>query len=635
MCRIVGGIDFRNNSLTESVVAGMRDVLAHGGPDSKGFYKDGNVVLAHRRLSIIEISESGNQPMQCGKWVISYNGEIYNYKEIRIELEQFGICFKTNSDTEVIVRAFEYWGHSAVDRFRGMFAFAIWDSTDKVLTLCRDRFGVKPLYWYYKDGLFMFSSELKAFHQHPNFDKTIDLDGIPHYLLKGYFQEKDCIFKYVNKVKPGTFLIINSSEEVSEKLYWDINKKFLDAKIQHLNLNEHEERLEEILTKSFSLRMVADVPVGIFLSGGIDSSLVTAIIQKCTNQQLHTFTIGFEDRNYDESEIAVQIAKKLGTKHETINCSEQDFKDVIPKLPFIYDEPFGDSSSIPTYLLSKFTSKSVKVALSGDGGDELFGGYSKYMFINRYNKFLKVPKLIRSGIQEIAYLCSPGLFEKFVLYSGNKSYAQIGSKYLKLRQTIGAKDTVQMFEFASSFLSEKELKLISKIKYNQLGQTYDVSSTDKLLTSMGYWDMLSYLPGDILTKVDRASMHNALETREPFLDPEILDFSFSIPSNMKISNKGDSKFLLKRLLEKYIPIDIINRPKYGFTIPIENWMRNHLNQEINEMLLDNNFFITFQLDQKNISLECKGFFTNQSKLNPHVIWFIYTLYKWYELWLKN
>jgi asparagine synthase (glutamine-hydrolysing) len=635
MCRIVGGIDFRNNSLTETVVSRMRDVLAHGGPDSKGIYIDGKVVLAHRRLSIIDVSESGNQPMQFGKLVITYNGEIYNYKEIRIELERLGIGFKTNGDTEVIVRAFEYWGHSAVDRFRGMFAFAIWDTADKVLTLCRDRFGVKPIYWYYKDGLFMFSSELKSFHQHPNFDKTIDLEGIPHFLLKGYFQEKDCIFKYVNKVKPGTFLTINSSGEVTEKTYWDVNKSYLEAKVQHLNLNEYEERLEEILTKSFNLRMVADVPVGIFLSGGIDSSLVSAIIQKSTNKQLHTFTIGFEDRNYDESAIAEQIANKLGTKHQTLNCSEEDFKEVIPKLPFIFDEPFGDSSSIPTYLLSKFTSKSVKVALSGDGGDELFGGYSKYKFINQYNKFLKVPKLIRSGIQEIAYLCSPGLFEKFVLYSGNKSYAQLGSKYLKLRQTIGAKDTVQMFEFASSFLSEKELKLISKIKYNKLDQTYDVSNTDKFLTSMGYWDMLSYLPGDILTKVDRASMHNALETREPFLDPEILDFSFSLPSNMKISDKGDTKFLLKRLLEKYIPIDIINRPKYGFTIPIENWMRNHLNQEINEMLLDTNFFITFQLDQKNISLECKGFFTNQSKLNPHVIWFIYTLYKWYELWLKN
>jgi asparagine synthase (glutamine-hydrolysing) len=481
----------------------------------------------------------------------------------------------------------------------------------------------------------MFSSELKSFHQHPNFDKSIDLEGIPHFLLKGYFQEKDCIFKYVNKVKPGTFLIINSTGEVSEKIYWDINKKYLDARVQHLNLNEYEERLEDILKKSFSLRMVADVPVGIFLSGGIDSSLVSAIIQNSTNKQLNTFTIGFEDSKYDESAIAEQIANKLGTKHETINCSEQDFKEVIPKLPFIFDEPFGDSSSIPTYLLSEFASKSVKVALSGDGGDELFGGYSKYKFIYQYNKFLKVPKLIRSGIQDIAYLCSPGLFEKFVLLSGTKSYAQLGSKFLKLRQTIGAKDTVQMFEFASSFLSDNELNLISNIKNNQLGHPYDVPSTDKFLTSMGYWDMLSYLPSDILTKVDRASMHNALETREPFLDPEILDFSFSLPSNMKISDTGDTKFLLKRLLEKHIPFDIINRPKYGFTIPIEKWMRNHLNQEINEMLLDANFFETFQLNQKNISLECKSFFINGNKLNPHVIWFIYVLYKWYELWLKN
>ena len=221
------------------------------------------------------------------------------------------------------------------------------------------------------------------------------------------------------------------------------------------------------------------------------------------------------------------------------------------------------------------------------------------------------------------------------MFTGSQSYAHLSSKYFKLRQTLGAKDVVEMFQFASSYLSEKELKFITKIKFNQLVQTYDDSNKDKFLTSMGYWDILSYLPGDILTKVDRASMHNALEAREPFLDPEILDFSFSLPSNMKISDNGDTKILLKSLLKKYIPLDIINFPKHGFTIPIENWVRIHLREEINEMTLDTNFFRTFQLDQNNISLECKSFFNNESKLNPHVIWFIFTLYKWYELWIRN
>lgn len=632
MCRIVGGIDFKENTLSDYVIKSMCDTLSHGGPDSQGIYREENMVLAHRRLSILDLSESGKQPMKFGKYVISYNGEIYNFKEIRILLEKQGFIFLSNSDTEVIVKAFEYWSDGAIDKFRGMFAFALWNSETKVLLLCRDRFGVKPLYWYMKDGLFLFSSELKSFHLHPKFDKSIDLKGIPHYLAKGYFHNSDCIFKFVKKLKPGTFISIDSTGNINENIYWDINNIFSQSKIVYRSLNESIENLEDILKRSFSLRMISDVPVGVFLSGGIDSSLVTSILQKSTNKQLNTFTIGFEDKNYDESLISNKIALELGTNHETIICNEQDFKDVLPLLPYIYDEPFGDSSSIPTFLLSKNVSQSVKVALSGDGGDEFFGGYAKYKYIAEYKYILNYPVVIRSGVKQLVNLFPLHFYEKILNQS--KSYSQFESKFLKLKNTIDSKDIFDLFENSSSFLTYNDLLLISNIEPYKVNRVNKLFQPDALISTMGYWDIINYLSADVLTKADRASMHNALETREPFLDPEVLEFSFSLQSNFKISEKGDTKFILKKILEKYITKDIINMPKHGFSVPIDSWMKGHLREDILHMLNDYDFFSKFNLNQKYIYKEANCFLTGKRSINPQVIWFIYSLFIWYRKWLK-
>lgn len=634
MCRIVGGIDFSGKGLlTESIVESMRDELSHGGPDSYGIFAEGNIIFGHRRLSIIELSESGKQPMVFENWVIVFNGEIYNYKEIRSVLEEEGIVFRTNSDTEVIVKSFERWGVKSVDRFRGMFAFAIWNRKEKKMTLCRDRFGVKPLYVYSKGGLFLFASELKAFHKHPHFDKTINVDAIPHYLLRGFINESDCIYLHVNKVKPGCYLHVNSNGDIIEEKYWDVENILLNAEVKNKAEEENLEQLEEILLKSFSLRMISDVPVGVFLSGGIDSTLVTAILQKHTNKSLQTYNIAFEDKYFNEGLIAQNISEILGTNHNSIVCNEQDFLNVIPKLSYIFDEPFGDSSAIPTYLLSKYARKNVKVALSGDGGDELFGGYAKYKFIYENSKYLKIPRIIRNRIMDISYLLNPIVFEKLVSPFSNNSYTQISSKFFKLRQAFGSENIVDFFNSSSSYLSDKQLRRITSTQFHKFQNRQFADNPEKLISTFGYWDMQNFLPSDVLTKVDRASMSVALETREPFLDPEIIDFSFSLPNKFKISETGETKVLLKKLLSKYLPNEIMDRPKFGFTVPIDTWMRRNLKLEIIHMLSENSFFDTFLLNQKEISKICNNYFENKNSINPHTIWFIYCLYKWYQKWV--
>lgn len=632
MCRITGGIDFKDRTITEGLLIAMRDQLAAGGPDSAGLFIEGPVSLAHRRLSIIDLSESGSQPMTWGKWTISYNGEVYNFQDIKKKLIDAGYSFDSKTDTEVIIKAFDHWGKKAVAEFRGMFAFALWNKEEQKLILCRDRLGVKPLYWYFKDDLFLFASEIKAFHEHPLFDKSLDITGLPHYLMKGYFHDDDCIYKYVKKLLPGSFLEINMNKEVAISRYWDVATIYQSVVIDKRTENEIIEELESILTSSFKLRLVSDVEVGIFLSGGVDSSLVTALLQKESTGQIQTFTIGFDNKRFNEAAIATEIAKRLNTNHSVLYCTEDEFKRVIPELPNIYDEPFGDSSAIPTYLVSQLARNKVKVALSGDGGDELFGGYSKYKFARHSSLMMSVPLSMRKVLHKVSHLISPGVIENITARMKMNSYSQIGDKYLKFRQTILARDLSDFFDKSSSYLSDLDLEKLTKSKNHIKGD--DIPQTGNLLNFLGVKDMRSYLPGDILTKVDRASMHVALESREPFLDPEIINFSFAIPQNLKISATGDSKYILKRILAKYIPEELINRPKQGFTVPIENWLHGFLKEELIELNDDDHFFEFFQLNQTFFSEILNSFLLKESRYNPHFVWFIYCLYKWYKKWVS-
>lgn len=632
MCRITGFVDYVGHNSTRDILIGMRDSLAAGGPDSAGIFMEDSVGLAHRRLSIIDLSESGFQPMIVGKWVITYNGEVYNYQEIKNELIAAGCTFSTKTDTEVIVRAIELWGKNAVRKFRGMFAFALWNTEEKKLLLCRDRLGVKPLYWYYKDGLFLFASEIKAFHKHPSFDKSIDLDGLPHYFQKGYFHPHQCIYKHVKQVPGGTFLEIDISQNIHTSVYWDVRDVYKNAIIDQRPEEKIIKELESKLLESFRLRMVSDVEVGVFLSGGIDSTLVAALLQHDNPKSLRTFTIGFEDQRFNEADAAAEISKRLGTNHASLICTDEEVRNVLPYIAEMYDEPFGDSSAIPTFLVSKLASQHVKVALSGDGGDELFGGYSKYRFAKHAKLLLGIPYPFRALMNKASYYVSPANVEWVSQKIKMTSYSQMSSKYLKFQETLLAIDQEDFFDKSSSYLSDACIrKFMGETRLHVKND--NIKNRGDLFNFLGLKDMLSYLPGDILAKVDRASMHVALESREPFLDPELIAFAFTIPDHLKISKEGEGKYLLRKVLGKYITPELMNRPKQGFTVPIADWLHGFLKVEIIDMAHDSEFFDKFKLDKNYFSVILKSFFEGEHKYNSYFIWFVYCLYKWFKKWI--
>lgn len=636
MCRIVGwkkngqSLDSSND---EVLIHRMAGALNHGGPDGGGVYVDidEGIALGHTRLAILDLSDSGHQPMSWSKWVIIFNGEIYNFQLIKEELISLGYLFNSTSDTEVVLKAFDCWGIDAIEKFRGMFAFAIWNKLTKSIILCRDRLGVKPLYYYHKDGLFMFSSELKAFHKHPEFDKEIELSGLPFYFKKGYFDEANCIYKYVRKVPAGAVLELGQDNKVKIHKYWDIAKVAENAVIKVKNEEEILDLLELKMTEAFNLRMIADVEVGVFLSGGIDSSLVSALIQKDRINPVRTFTIGFEDKKYDEAVIATEIAKQLGTNHTSVTCTDEDMKTALCALPYIYDEPFGDISAIPTILVSQLARKDVKVALSGDGGDELFGGYSKYKYIYQNQRILDMPMVLRKMLYNISKYVKPSMVEKIASGLNYKGYSQIGDKYHKLQETLLAKNLDDLFDRSSSFSNDQLIFEFTSQEIRTLMSNYH-NASEGLISYMGLKDMVSYLPGDILTKVDRASMSVALEAREPFLDHKLIEYSFTIPDFLKISKEGKNKYLLRRVLEKYVDRELIDRPKQGFSVPIDNWLKTYLRDEIEAMSYDNEFFRVYKLNQFLFQKLLREFFKGQDSVNAHFIWFIFTLYKWHGRW---
>ncbi len=638
MCRIAGILDNRNKSQLSSedldILVNMRDSMINGGPDGCGIFTYKNLGLGHRRLAIIDLSEAGKQPMTFGNWTISFNGEIYNYREIKFELLDHGYNFITDTDTEVIVKAFDKWGIDSLKKFRGMFAFSLWNQENEKLILCRDRLGVKPLHWYLKDNLLLFSSEIKAFFSHPSFDKEINLSSIPHFLKKGYIQGNTSIFKFVNKVEPGCIIEFDKNLNYEKVKYWDLNEKFEKSILIPDNISSIQNELESILIESFKYRMVSDVPVGIFLSGGVDSALIASILQKNTDSPIKTYTIGFSEKKYDESQVASEIAKKLGTHHKTFNCTDEDFRDYINLLPFIYDEPFGDSSAIPTCLVSKLSQNDVKVVLSGDGGDELFGGYSRYQFTRHSFILLKIPLFIRKFIFYLSHKFSGNFIEKLAKYLRIKSYGQISNKYSKFQNTLLSTSLDDFYDRASSYISRSELEIMTNFQTTKnINYSIATYNNSNLFTQLGVFDMLTYLPGDILTKVDRASMFVGLEAREPFLDHKIINYALKLSDKMKFNNKKNGKYILKLLLEKYLPSELINRPKQGFSVPIEEWMKSILKNELDELKNDKVFFDKFNLNMDYCNYKIDLFHNKNDIVNPHQIWFLYVLYTWYKKWI--
>lgn len=638
MCRIVGIWEFTSKgSGINSRIIQMRDTLSHGGPDDAGTFVDSKagVALGHRRLSILDLSEKGKQPMEFESLVITYNGEVYNYRDIKKELEACGYTFDSNTDTEVVLKAFHKWGKEAVHRFRGMFAFALWNKERKELLLCRDRVGVKPLFWYYKNGVFMFASELKAFFEYEDFALDIDRKAVAQLLQYGYITASKSIFSHVKKVKPGHFLTVSSSGEIKEEKYWDV--------YEYLNTDKEEhsvEELEERLKESFKLRMVSDVPVGVFLSGGIDSSLVSAIVQSESSKPIKTFTIGFEDKEYDEAKWAKLIAKHIGTEHHELYCTEKELFEIVPKLSYIYDEPFGDSSGIPTYLVSQLARQSVKVVLSGDGGDEIFGGYVKYMITqNVFGKLKVIHPLLRRAIKGTVELLGRERFAELVSrvpYLKSR-YKNLKTKVHKFINVFDAKDEIEFFVKAGQFVSDKEIIKLVNINLEDIADYHTFHGSvpeNKLISLLGAIDIKTYLPDDILVKVDRASMSIALEAREPFLDQNLISFGLSLPDSLKVKD-GKGKYLLREVLNKYVPREIVDRPKQGFGIPVEKWLRGALREYLLDMLGDRLFTDSMDLNYKVYRRFVNGFLESDGNVSPHFVWNLYSLWLWYKRWIQK
>lgn len=639
MCRIVGFIAPSINKKIENdkLLIQMRDTLSYGGPDAAGAFIDNefNIGLGQRRLSILDLSPAGHQPMHWNDLVIVFNGEVYNYTEVAEKLKKEGYSFSTGSDTEVILKAFECWGYDCVQQFRGMFAFAIWNKKTKKLTLCRDRVGVKPLYWYEKEGLFMFASELKAFHQHPEFDKTINQNAVSLFLQTGYIKSPYCIFQNAHKLLPGSFLEIDENHQIKTWRYWDVREVYQNAVLSQKTEQEQIEECEQILTESFQLRMVADVPIGIFLSGGIDSSLVTALLQKNTPSPLKTFTIGFEQKEYNETHYAKAVAQHLGTDHTELICSEKDFKNTIPQLPDFYDEPFGDSSAIPTHLVSKLARQTVTVSLSADAGDEIFGGYNRYLYVEKlFSKLQYFPNWIRNIGSNIVNSLDVKTAVKIaaMLPISIADKKSIDLRLPKLVEVLRAKTKIDFLYSSTMFITPKALDKIHLRKS-------DVSIFDKNITlkenleygAYGVADIESYLEGDILTKVDRATMQVALEGREPFLDHKIIEFAMNLPDRMKIRD-GQTKWILRQILYKYVPKELIEREKMGFGIPLDNWLSTFVREDLVSLTEDKGFFKTFMLNPSN-TINVINLYLNNQYSSPTFIWYLYVLHQWYKKWM--
>jgi len=635
MCGISGFIDFNKKTNIE-VLEKMNRIMAHRGPDGEGYgmYETDNakIGLGHRRLSIIDLTAGGSQPKTFGSLHITFNGEIYNYAEIKKELEQKGHQFDSHSDTEVILHAYKEWGSDALQKFIGMFAFAIYDETEQKLFACRDRAGVKPFFYYYKDGLFLFGSELKALMQHPAFEKQINTDALGAFLQIGYVPTPHCIFNNTHKLKPGHFIHFDVQKQQFEtQQYWNVydayNKPILD-----ISLPEAIQETEKILTSAFQYRMVSDVPVGVFLSGGYDSSCVTAILQKSNTEKIKTFTIGVPDVGMNEAPFAKEIAAHLGTDHTEYYCTEKEALDIVPQLPFFYDEPFADSSAIPTTLVSRIAREKVTVALSADAGDEIFAGYNRYNYIAKYGeKIQRVPKFIRKGVaaimDKVPANAVPVLNKKYLFHS----------RYEKLKSILSNADKKNIFLNLTHQHSLKELSGLIKTNTSPLITGFDSTQLKNehynMLSYMMAIDYETYLLDDILQKIDRAGMSVSLEGREPFLDHRIIEWAAQLPLEYKY-NKGNKKFILKQIVHKYIPAKMMDRPKMGFGIPIATWLQNDLKPFV-DMYFDEQFIEKQNIFNNNIIQRIKNSFYNGKIERAEKVWYILMFQMWYDRWMNN
>lgn len=603
MCGIAGFLDTAARGSAgdlASIASDMAGRLGHRGPDDAGVWVDPDVAvaLAHQRLSIHDLSEQGHQPMRsaCGRYLISFNGEIYNFKQLRLRLEG-GRTFRGHSDTEVLLAAVSRWGlPAALSHLNGMFAFAAWDTATRSLWLCRDRMGEKPLYYGWVGSAFLFGSELKALRRHPAFNPDIDRGALALYLRHSYVPGPWTIYDGVRKLPAGTFLVVGSERgrppaSDGPQEYWSLEKAAQDGAADPVaSTPEAVDTLHDLLADAVGLRMEADVPLGAFLSGGIDSSAVVALMQAQSSRPVRTFTIGFREESYNEAEHAAAVAAHLGTEHSSLYVTPQETLGVIPRLPSLYDEPFADPSQIPTFLVAQLARRDVKVALSGDGGDELFVGYGRYAQASAmWSTLRRIPRRARTKLAG-ALRAVPGPAWDPLLTAGARLLPGLASPALARRRAERLADVVdtdgeqEMYRALLSHWANPTAVVPGSSEPPTV--TTDAArwaAVDELVHRMTLLDMATYLPDDILVKVDRATMAVGLEARVPLLDHRLVEHSWRVPLPMKVKG-GEGKWVLREVLHRYVPRELVNRPKMGFGVPISGWLRGPLRRWGEELL---------------------------------------------------
>ena len=595
MCGLVGflgGDSLEGKEGTEALLQRMADTISYRGPNDSGYWcdMDQQIGLGHRRLSIVDLSSAGQQPMisPSGRYVIVFNGEVYNHFDLRKELGESS--WRGHSDTESLLACFDRWGiQGAIERVVGMFAFAVWDKSENTLFLGRDRIGEKPLYYGWQGSSFMFASELKALKKHPAFKAEISRESVCLFLRYSYVPAPYSIYSGIQKLEPGCLLSLPQNQrEPKIWKYWsaiDLIKQGINSPFSGTPLEAVDE-LELLAKDAIKQQMVADVPLGAFLSGGKDSSTVVALMQAQSTQKIKTFSIGFHEEGYNEAVYAKAIAQHLGTDHTELYVPPNIARAVIPNIPSLYDEPFSDSSQIPTFLVAQLARQHVTVSLSGDAGDELFGGYNRYqMTASMWKKIELLPRSLRKLIAKGVEAIQPQAWDNFCKYiPGSNRFVNIGDKLHKGAGVMASRSIDELYLRLVSLLPDPEALVIGGREPDTLltGKKPDLTGLCDVESMMAL-DLLTYLPDDILVKVDRAAMAVSLETRVPFLDHRIVEFAWTLPLSVKIRD-GEMKWPLNQMLYRYLPRELIDRPKMGFGIPIHDWLRGPLEEWAEELL---------------------------------------------------
>lgn len=652
MCGITGQLGGNQGQGLERVVGKMADTLFHRGPDDSGVWVDeaAGIALGHRRLSILDLSPAGHQPMVSpgGRFVIAFNGEIYNHLDLRRDLENIPthqplsqgarghISWRGHSDTETLLACFEAWGiEKTLTRAVGMFAIALWDRETRMLILARDRMGEKPLYYGWQGDAFLFGSELKALKAHPAFCAGVDRGALALLLRHNYVPAPYSIYEGIHKLPPGNWLQMRPDQRDAEPVaYWSLAEVAERGMANPYTGSDADalDELERHLGSAVRGQMVADVPLGALLSGGLDSTAITALMQANSSRPVRTFTIGFDEREYDEATHARAVAKHLGTDHTELRLSGTDALALVPQMPAMYDEPFADSSQLPTHLVMKLARQHVTVALSGDAGDEIFGGYNRYIHAPRmWQKMGWMPQSMRSSLGGALTTLPSGMMNSLAEpLAGWTGVAQLGDKAHKLGRCLREMRSIDdlYVSLVSEWPSAEDMVVGGHMPPNLLDERARWPRLIDPVARMMALDGLTYLPDDILVKVDRAAMAVSLETRAPFLDRNVIEFAWSLPMHMKIRN-GRGKWLLRRLLDRYVPRELVERPKMGFGIPLDAWLRGPLRDWAESLLAEDRLRREGYLDPVPIRAAWKAHLSGQASYG-YRLWSVLMFQAWLE-----